>query len=280
MERPDAHEPQRKQTRTENDQSALRPPAHPPEGTSPHDEDHDQLRGYAGVGLWQKEIEDEAHQCLQPPVMNDASHSLESGLGLGLKRLLLWGIPLAVITLIFPAPSPDAGLLTYSLVHLGVLQLAALVFAAEITRSLDRPWFSGIRRPWLASSASLVALVTGFAALLTLATSAAARYDVSLQFLQLLSSLDIAWVTAALFYGARRLAGPVVAWMAATALVVACIGSIAAYLVVVGFTPEGGWQVSSGDLMTIVLPADMTAAIISVTVLLIASRKADQPTAQ
>jgi len=45
----------------------------------------------------------------------------------------------------------------------------------------------------------------------SLATSAALRYDPSLQFLQLLSSLDIAWAATALALGARRRFGPRVA---------------------------------------------------------------------
>ena len=134
--------------------------------------------------------------------------------------------------------------------------------------------------PWLASAASLIAIVTGFAALLTLATSAAARYEPSLQFLQLLSSLDIAWVTAALFYGAWKLWGRLPAWILGSLIVVACVGSIAVYLNVVGFTESGGWLVDAPRMMTIVIPADMVAAVVALSVLLSAGLKTDQATVQ
>ena len=207
-------------------------------------------------------------------------HPLESALGVGLKRLLQWSIPLSVVALVFKAPGPDDGLLTYSLIHLLILQVAALILTAELAPLLDPPWFPRVRRPWLASAASLIAIVTGFAALLTLATSAAARYEPSLQFLQLLSSLDIAWVTAALFYGAWKLWGRLPAWILGSLIVVACVGSIAVYLNVVGFTESGGWLVDAPRMMTIVIPADMVAAVVALSVLLSAGFKTDQATEQ
>lgn len=280
MKGPHPNEPQCHQPDPQDEETKLGPPSHHPERQPPADNHQRELRGYPGVGLRQQHVSNEIHLRRQPNVTKGASHPLQKALGLGLKRLLQWGIPLSAALLLFPAPPPDDGLLAYNLVHLGVLQVAALLFAAEIQNLLDQPWFPDVRRPWLASAASLVALVTGFAALLTLATSAAARYDASLQFLQLLSSLDIAWVTAALFFGAMQLWRPSLAWAAAVAIVVACIGSIAAYLIEVGFTPEGGWIVSGPDLMTIVIPADTVAALISITVLLVASQRTDQLTAQ
>ena len=280
MNRPHPNEPQRHQPDPQNDETKLGPPSHQPERHPPGDNHQRELRGYPGVCLGQQHVSNEIHLRHQPNVIKGASHALELALGLGLKRLLQWGLPLSAAMLLFPAPPPDDGLLIYNLVHLGLLQIAALLFAAEIEKLLDHPWFPDTKRRWLASAASLVALVTGFAALLTLATSAAARYDVSLQFLQLLSSLDIAWVTAALFFGAMGLWRPSLAWAAAVAIVVACIGSIAAYLIEVGFTPEGGWVVSGADLMTIVIPTDTVAAVISITVLLVASQRNDQLAAQ
>ena len=136
-------------------------------------------------------------------------HPLERVLAVGLRRLLYWVIPLSIGMFLLPAPGPDNGLLLYNLAHLTLLQVATFLFAMEMASLTHEPWFTHTRRPWLASTASLVAAVVGFSALLTLATSAAARYDPSLQFLQLLSSLDIAWVVAALFIGARLLWGAV-----------------------------------------------------------------------
>lgn len=207
-------------------------------------------------------------------------HPIETILGTGLRRLLQWGIPLSLIALLFGAPSPDAGLFEYSVVHLTVLQVATYLFVIEMGGLTDRPWFSHLRRPWLASTASLVAAAVGFSALLTLATSAAARYDVSLQFLQLLSSLDIAWVVGALYLAVRRLSGSTVGTWAGSALLIACVVSIGVYLAVVGFTDSGGWLVDGGELQRIVLPSDTMAAIISITFLILATRRADQPTEQ
>lgn len=198
-------------------------------------------------------------------------HPLESGLAIAVRYLLAFGVPIAVIGLIVKAPSPDDGLLAYNLVHLLVLQLAALALAVALSRLLDTPWFGGNKRPWLASAASLVAIVTGFAALLTLAASAASRFDPSLQFLQLLSSLDIAWATAALYLGARALWGSKVAMAVALGLIVACVASIAAYLASVGFTDAGGWLADGGEMMRLVIPADMIAAAVAIGVLLIAN---------
>jgi len=210
----------------------------------------------------------------------ESAHPLESALWVGLKRLLQWGIPLSVLALVFEAPDPEAGLLTYNMVHLIVLQVAALLLAAELAPLLNRPWFPAVSRHWLASAASLIAIITGFAALLTLATSAAARYEPSLQFLQLLSSLDIAWVTAALFYGAWKLWGRLTAWVLGSLIIVACVASIAVYLNVVGFTESGGWLVDGTRMMTIVIPADMVAAVVALSVLLSAGWNADQATEQ
>ena len=190
----------------------------------------------------------------------------------------MWVIPLSAFMLFIEAPSPEEGLLAYSTIHLLLLQLAVLVLAAELAPLLNTPWFPAVRRQWLASAVSLVALVTGFAALLTLATSAAARYDPSFQFLQLLSSLDIAWVTSAMFFGAWRMWGRTAAWVLGTVIIVVCVASIAFYLNVVGFTPAGGWLVDGGELLRIVIPADMVAAIAAIAVLLGAGFS--QPTVQ
>lgn len=204
------------------------------------------------------------------------THPIEKILSKGLRRLLQWMIPLTVVALVVPAPGPDGQLWAYTLAHLTILQVATFSFVIETAGLTSSPWFEHLRRPWLASSASLVALAVGFSALLTLATSAAARYDVSLQFLQLLSSLDIAWVVAALYLGALRLWGRRIALIAGSLLLIACVASIAVYLSVVGFDSDGGWLVDGAQIMTIVIPSDVMAAIISVTVLLVASRAAQR----
>lgn len=203
---------------------------------------------------------------------------VETILGTGLRRLLMWGVPLSLLGLIYRSPGPDAGLWAYSLIHLGILQAVTFLYAIEIAELTDDPWFRHLKRPWIASTASLVAAVVGFSALLTLATSAAVGYAPSLQFLQLLSSLDIAWVVATLYIGTRKLANNRSATLAGLGLIGGCIWSIAVYLSEVGFTQDGGWLVDGAQLMRIVLPVDTLAAVISLTVLLLAAKKADQRT--
>jgi len=199
-------------------------------------------------------------------------HPLEQSLALGMRRLLQWTIPLVATALVFPAPDAGQGLLAYTLAHLTLVQVATFLLVLELAPMTRTPWFVHVKRPWLASAVSVVAVAVGFSALITLATSAAARYDVSLQFLQLLSSLDIAWVVAALYLGSLRLWSRTTATVAGALLLIACVVSIAVYLVVVGFTPGGGWLVDGSRMLTIVIPSDVMAAIISLTVLLRASR--------
>ncbi len=206
-------------------------------------------------------------------------HPIETILGTGLKRLLQWAIPLSLVALLLPAPDGD-GLLRYALIHLTVIQIATFFFTIEMSPLTDEPWFGHNKRPWLASSASLVAAVVGFSGLLTLATSAAARYDPSLQFLQLLSSLDIAWVVAALYLGARMLWGRPIALALGAVLIAACVLSIALYLNSVGFTSAGGWLVDGGEMMRFIIPADTVAALIATSVLLLASHRSERRTAQ
>lgn len=206
-------------------------------------------------------------------------HPIETILSVGLKRLLQWGIPLSLLALVFSAPRGD-GLLGYVLTHLAVLQIATFVFVVEMAPLTDSPWFRQFKRAWLASSASLVAAAVGFSALLTLATSAAARYDVSLQFLQLLSSLDIAWVVATLYLGSRKLWGRHIGLILASILIGACVLSIAIYLNTVGFTSEGGWLIDGAQMLRIVIPSDTVAAVVALSVVLVASHRSTAPIAQ
>lgn len=207
-------------------------------------------------------------------------HPLERALATGLRRLLMWAVPLTALGLLYPAPPPSDGLYGYVIVQLAIIQVATFLYAMEVGDLLDAPWFAGKRRAWLASTASLVASVVGFSALLTLSVSAAARYDVSLQFLQLLSSLDIAWVVSGLYLAGRVLWSRTIAATAATVLLIACVTSIAVYLSVVSFTDGGGWLVDGREMMRIVIPSDVMAAIITLSSLLIASRRRTQPTLQ
>ncbi len=168
-------------------------------------------------------------------------------------------------------------LLTATTVHLSVIVVAATALSMRLHRHLLQPFFLGLSRPWLASAAALVALVTGFAALVTLASSAALRYDPSLQFLQLLSALDIAWAAAAFGYGMRRITGSARIGIASALMMDAvCVFSIWNYLRIVGFGPGGAWLVDGSELLRWVLPFDVVAALMALVVLWVASDCSDK----
>ena len=57
-----------------------------------------------------------------------------------------------------------------------------------------------------------------------------------------------------------------------TVIGVACVVSIWNYLRVVGFSSDGGWLVDGAQLMKLVIPFDMAAAVVAVTVLFLGIR--------
>ena len=183
-----------------------------------------------------------------------------------LLRSLRWlaiGLTPTPILLLLPQPSGDS-LLTWSTIHLAVIVLVGYAATIDLRGFVDRPMFAeiaGDRLRRFASAGSVVALVTGVVALITLASSAALRLEPSHQFLQLLSTLDIAWSVAALYYGIRWLRGERAGRAAGTILTIICIWSIWNYLRIVGFTANGGWLVDGGALVRWVLPFDTMAAV-------------------
>jgi len=167
-------------------------------------------------------------------------------------------------------------LMVYTMVHLGALVAFGLMVIADLARFIDQSWF-----PWLgptariiASGAAVVALTVGTVALVTLPTSAALRFDPSLQFLQLLSALDIAWAAGGTLVGVSWIGGRRWGHIAGVIIGVICVWSIWTYLDAVGFAPDGGWQVDGGALMTYVLPYDMAAAVIAIATLIMGARRA------
>jgi len=188
----------------------------------------------------------------------------------------------SLLLVVLPEADPDR-LLPVVTFHLGAIVTFGLGVALDLARFTDGPWFVGMGGSWFwqrfGAMASIVALTTGVVALVTLASSAALGYQPSLQFLQLLSALDIAWATAGLILGVRLMAGDRWALLAGFILAVICIWSIWRYLDVVGFGADGGWSVSSPDLWRYVLPFDMAAAVMAIGALLIGLRSA-QPTEQ
>ncbi len=181
-----------------------------------------------------------------------------------LTQTLLWtsvgaaaAVPLLVI------PPPDDPLPTLVL-HLVALTVFAATLAFHLAPLADEGWFTSGSLPVRVRAALagvvVVVLTAGAIGLVTLATSAALRYDASLQFFQLLSAGGIAWIVAALTVGLRRRFG----WRpaAAGAVIVAgvCVWSVWRYLDAVGFTPAGGWVVDGDRIASLLLPAVLGAA--------------------
>lgn len=182
-------------------------------------------------------------------------------LGLG----LLASLPLLLIT--WTAPP-----FTMVIAHLTALVLLGLVASLRLAPLAGGDWFLG--RSWspfwraIGSGVSVVFLVTGMVGLVTLASSAALRYPPSMQFLQLLSALDIAWAGAALVVGVYRAWRLPAAVVAGSILAVICVWSIWWYLDAVGFGPNGEWIVDASVLMRRVLPFDIAAAVMAIGALL------------
>lgn len=164
------------------------------------------------------------------------------------------------------------------MVHLSALVGFGLMVVADLSRLIDDSWFAwrGATGRLMSAGASVVALTVGVVALVTLPTSAALRFDPSLQFLQLLSALDIAWAAGATLVGVGWMLTRGWGYAAGTIVGVVCVWSIWTYLNAVGFTSDGGWQVDGAALMRYVLPYDMAAAVVAVTTLTLGARRVGQ----
>lgn len=194
-----------------------------------------------------------------------------------LLRTLLWmttGAAAAIPALV--VPQPDDPLLT-TVVHLSLLVAFSIGLAFHLAPLADDPWFPqlpmGEAGRAALSGVAVIVMATGATGLVTLATSAALRYDPSLQFLQMLSALDIAWAAAAIVFGLRRYRGPSLAVAGSLLLGVVCVWSIWRYLDTVGFAPDGGWIVRASELNRLVLPFDMGAAVVAVAAFTLGVRK-------
>ena len=194
---------------------------------------------------------------------------------------LAGGVAVALTLLAVPS---SWSLLAVTTAHLAALVAMGLVLAVRLAPLVAEPWFSESAwsqpRRRLAAAATLIAVIALVVGLVTLATSAALRLQPSLQFLQLISALDIAWAAAALVIGVWLLRGGRAAWVAGTLLGVVCVAALWNYLRVVGFETDGGWLVDGSRLWTLVIPADMVAATVAVITATIGLRRLDQPMAQ
>lgn len=191
-----------------------------------------------------------------------------------IERALLWTLPWLLGGLVAALPlllvDTDSHRLVWFIVQLCALVIFGLALTIRLMPLADAHWFEATGWPTrarlVASGTAIVVLATGTVGLVTLATSAALRYDVSIQFLQLLSALDIAWAGAAIVIGANRAWGRTLAVISGTVLGVFCVWSIWNYLNTVGFGPDGSWIVSGSDMMRLVIPFDMAAAVVAVAV--------------
>ena len=198
-----------------------------------------------------------------------------------MERAVLGTVPFLAVGLIGSVPlllvrwSPPP--FTVFIVHLAALVLLGLVAVIRLAPMAGNDWFMG--QPWspfwrlTASGISVVFLATGMVGLVTLASSAALQYPPSLQFLQLLSALDIAWAGAALVIGIYRAWRLPAAVTAGAVLAIICVWSIWRYLDVVGFGPEGEWIVDHAALARYVLPFDVLAAVMAVAAFVFGTRR-------
>jgi hypothetical protein len=205
-----------------------------------------------------------------------------------IERALLATVPWLVGGLILSLPllivNVGGDPLIAFTVQLTVLVGFGLVLANVVAHLGTADWFRGaswsIGVRLITGGIGLVVLVTGTVGLVALASSAALRYDPSTQFLQLISALDIAWVGTAITIGAYRAWGRRWAVVGGAAIGVVCVWSIWNYLGHVGFGPGGEWIVSAPDLMRFVLPYDMIAAIVSVSIFIVGARATTHATEQ
>ena len=197
-----------------------------------------------------------------------------------IERALLKSVPWLVGGLVASLPlllvSTGDSPLGWFIVQLAVLVAIGLGLSIDLLALGDEPWF--VTMEWspslrsIASGVSLVVLVTGTVGLVTLASSAAIGFDPSIQYLQLLSALDIAWAGAALTIGIYRAFSRAWAAAAGALLGVVCVWSIWNYLSIVGFGEEGSWIVSGTDLLRYVIPFDIAAAVMAVAFFLVGVR--------
>lgn len=187
-----------------------------------------------------------------------------------LAATLLWmtvGSAAAIPGLV--VPQPDDPLATFT-IHLALLAVFAVALTFRLAPLADEPWFAGLGVGHRARRAltwvGIVVMVMGATALVAIATSAALRYAPSLQFLQMLSALGLAWATSAIALGARRRLGAGSAVGAAALLGAVSVWVIWRYLGTVGFDVEGGWLLRASDLKRLVLPHALVGAVVTTAV--------------
>ncbi len=164
------------------------------------------------------------------------------------------------------------------LVHLIALVAFSFALTWRLAPSADSPWFDERHllpcNQRLATNAALIVIVTGATALVTLASAVAMQYQPSLQFLQLLSALDIAWVVSGTMLATWQLWGRIAALAAGGMMSIVCVLSVAAYLDEVGLAADGGWLVDGSQMLRLVIPFDVVAALITLGLTVFAASRA------
>lgn len=204
-----------------------------------------------------------------------------------LATAVVWTVPavaVSALALLVPLSSSSASLLAAQLALVAAWNWLLALRLISDTRA-HGIWFAGRNGRWaaLATSVGIVALCAFAAMLVALASSAALRLDPSAQFLQLISAADIAWVVSGLMVGLSYRHGRPVWAPAGFALAVVCVWASYRYLAVVGLGPNGAWVVSGEDLLRLVIPFDVLAAVMAVAAIAYGVRSvpsADQETAQ
>lgn len=193
-------------------------------------------------------------------------------------RAAQWAAGGAVVAASLFLVEEPTDLLVVSLVHLAGLVIFGFLFAIVVAPATDvlgdgTVTSTGTR---FARAASVVVIVTGTTVVVTIVASTAIGFEVSLQFLQVLSALDIAWVVAATYFGLRWRFGQIAGLGGGTAIGIVCVWSIWRYLDRVGFTESGGWLVDTDALTRLVYPLDAMAAAIAVGLLWWGARHATE----
>jgi len=189
-----------------------------------------------------------------------------------MERAVVAAVPFLIVGLVLSVPlllvrwTPPPT--TLVIIHLSALTALGVAAALRLAPLAGDDWFLG--RGWstgwrlIASGVFVIVLVTGVVALVTLASSAALRYPPSMQFLQLLSAVDIAWVVTAVVVGAWRGWGRTAAVVGGIVIGILCVVAIWRYLDLVGFGPNGEWIVDGLALWRNVIPADTMAAVVAI----------------
>lgn len=158
-----------------------------------------------------------------------------------------------------------------------LLVLLTIFVAARLLALTDTPWFANAdlspSRRLVATGLAFVVLITGVVGLVTMASSAALRFQPSTQFLQLLSALDIAWAAATVMVALYWLRGRWAALVGGALVGGVCIATIFRYLQVSGFTRAGRWRPDGGELWSRVIVYDVIVALIAIGLFAYAVRR-------